>query len=271
MRRWSSHERTHSHLSTHSSIFPPLPPAAMSRKTMSLKKRDTVVRKTNPRVWSGNSKSYMKQEKHIGARQWMKRLSSWQDSCRKKKGTACTTIRQHTSAYVEEEDSMHHQYQDTGGNPRVFAGTQGATGEEKMNKSAVAPRLLLAVTECGVYEFHMSNGSYISLDTFRSRSMDHTVFHKWLIKQTKESALCLGNAWTEVEERVFIEKLADFACRPEEDDLRKNFCTPPSSLPPLCPPPTLTHFYSPTCADDSSPSPSLRFSSAPWKRKCESF
>jgi hypothetical protein len=28
---------------------------------------------------------------------------------------------------------------------------------------------------------------YISLDTFRSRRMDHTVFHKWLIKQTEKS------------------------------------------------------------------------------------
>ncbi len=27
---------------------------------------------------------------------------------------------------------------------------------------------------------------YTSLDTFRSRRMDHTVFHKWLIKQTKK-------------------------------------------------------------------------------------
>jgi hypothetical protein len=25
---------------------------------------------------------------------------------------------------------------------------------------------------------------YISIDTFRSRRMDHTVFHKWIIKQT---------------------------------------------------------------------------------------
>ncbi len=29
------------------------------------------------------------------------------------------------------------------------------------------------------------NRDYIVLDTFRSRIMDHTVFHKWLIKQTK--------------------------------------------------------------------------------------
>jgi hypothetical protein len=28
---------------------------------------------------------------------------------------------------------------------------------------------------------------YISLDTFRFRRMDHTVFHKWIIKQTKQS------------------------------------------------------------------------------------
>ena len=31
---------------------------------------------------------------------------------------------------------------------------------------------------------HVHN--YTSLDTFRSRRMDHTVFHKWIIKQTTE-------------------------------------------------------------------------------------
>ena len=32
--------------------------------------------------------------------------------------------------------------------------------------------------------------NYISLDTFRFRRMDHTVFHKWLIKQTEKKIPC---------------------------------------------------------------------------------
>ncbi len=32
----------------------------------------------------------------------------------------------------------------------------------------------------------VSQRIYTSLDTFRSRRMDHTVFHKWLIKQTTD-------------------------------------------------------------------------------------
>ncbi len=31
--------------------------------------------------------------------------------------------------------------------------------------------------------------SNISLDTFRSRRMDHTVFHKWIIKQANKDLL----------------------------------------------------------------------------------
>ena len=34
---------------------------------------------------------------------------------------------------------------------------------------------------------------------------------------------CLANTWTDEEERIFIEKLADFASRPEKDGLKKNF------------------------------------------------
>ena len=176
--------------------------------------------------------------------QLARQLQEEEEDCMHHHTSASVSIRQHTSAYVEEEDSMHRQHQDTGGNPRAGEGKQGATGEEKMNKSAVAPRLLLTATECGAYDFRMSNGQVLDVEE-------------------EESALCLGNAWTEVEQRVFIEKLADFACRPEEDTRCKNFCTPLSCPPPLCPLPTLPHFYSPTCADTSSLSLSLRFSSAP--------
>ncbi len=123
-----------------------------------------------------------------------------------------------------------------------------------MNKSAVEPRLPLTATECGAYDFRMSNGQVLDVEE-------------------KESALCLGNAWTKVEQRVFSEKLADFACRPEEDALRKNFCTPLSSPPPLLPPPpTQPLFYSPTCADASvSLSLSALFLCLKQNRKCESF
>ena len=38
-------------------------------------------------------------------------------------------------------------------------------------------------------EFDPYKKRNISLDTFRSRSMDHTVFHKWLIKQTNRPIL----------------------------------------------------------------------------------
>jgi hypothetical protein len=183
------------------------------------------------------------------AEQLARQLQEEEEDCMHPHTSAYVSTRQHTSAYVEEEDSMHRQHQDTGGNPRAGAGTQRATGEEKMNKSAVAPQLPLTATECGAYDFRMSNGQVLDVEE-------------------KESALCLGNAWTKVEQRVFIEKLADFACRPEEDALRKNFCTPLSSPPPLCPPPLPSHSstHRPVPMPPSL-SLSLRFSSASYKKE----
>ena len=39
----------------------------------------------------------------------------------------------------------------------------------------------------------------------------------------EEWSRALVNTWTDEEEQIFIEKLADFASRPEKDGLKKNF------------------------------------------------
>jgi len=82
----------------------------------------------------------------------------------------------------------------------------GAMEEEVKRKSAVAvvPSMLLTQQERMAYAFRNTNGHVPD-------------------PQQAEWSRCLVNTWTDEEQRIFIEKLADFASRPEKDGLRKNF------------------------------------------------
>lgn len=82
----------------------------------------------------------------------------------------------------------------------------GAMEEEVKRKSVVAvvPSMLLTQQERMAYAFRNTNGHVPD-------------------PQQAEWSRCLVNTWTDEEQRIFIEKLADFASRPEKDGLRKNF------------------------------------------------
>ena len=78
--------------------------------------------------------------------------------------------------------------------------------EEKRRKSAVAvlPHMLVTAHDRQAYSFRNRNG-------YLADGADDN----WLRKMV--------NTWTDEEETIFIEKLADFASRPEKEGLRKNF------------------------------------------------
>ena len=71
---------------------------------------------------------------------------------------------------------------------------------------AVLPRMLVTAEERAAYCFQSSNGFVID------PQLENWEKYKYV------------NAWTDEEKSIFMEKLADFASRPEKDGLRKNFC-----------------------------------------------
>jgi hypothetical protein len=83
----------------------------------------------------------------------------------------------------------------------------GAMEEEVKKKSAVAvvPAMLHPEEHRKAYSFRNTNG-YVP------------------DPQEQDWSRGLINPWTDEEQRIFIEKLADFSSRPEKDGLRKNFC-----------------------------------------------
>jgi hypothetical protein len=83
----------------------------------------------------------------------------------------------------------------------------GAMEEEVKRKSAAAvvPDMLLTQEARAAYSFRNTNGLV--------PDPQEQVWSRWQV-----------NTWTDEEQRIFIEKLADFASRPEKDGLRKNFC-----------------------------------------------
>jgi hypothetical protein len=76
---------------------------------------------------------------------------------------------------------------------------------KKKSAAAVVPDMLLTQGARATYSFRNTNGLV--------PDPQEQVWSRWQV-----------NTWTDEEQRIFIEKLADFASRAEKDGLKKNFC-----------------------------------------------